>query len=929
MDSKSLQKYFEDVSAAAIDDPLLNPVRKVASDLFLQLESGGLSVSDLSKIVGDIGVSSFEARAAQFHKRHPAQDRAAPSWLEEGDFAAFKQRAEQCAVGVVFTAHPTFALGREKRQLAARYPGGKDKKALTDWRTAVARASAGESDEITLAYEHDEARAAIENAQDAIGDINALILDTAARRFPDRWRELRPDPMSLATWVGYDLDGRTDIHWAETIRIRLSEKGAQLRRYAGVLEQVLKGDDKSLAALRDRLAAAAGLAEEQAALFAGDLFDPEIVVKAANFLTEDHAARLVSLAPIIATLSDEISKTPDAEKAKALCLLRAEMQACGLGVARIHLRVNAAQVRSALKTDFGLDPDSSFSGRSVLAIAAERAQDADLRSVNFGSVFLEQMTARRQFMLCAQILKHIDADTPIRFLIAECEAPATVMGAVYLARLYGVEKKLDISPLFETPSALEGGGRFIERLLDEPEYCDYVRTRKRMSIQIGFSDSGRFMGQCAAALAAERLQVLFARALEKAKLDGVEALIFNTHGESMGRGAHPGSFNERVNHLLTPWVRSRFQKAGIALNSEFSFQGGEGYLHFQTPELSRSTTQMLWRHIGDAPAADAADKYYSDINFSWDFYRGLKDWQEALYQRQDYRRVLFSFSRSLLFKTGSRKTSRQSDGRGGAPEIRSVRAIPHNAMLQQLAIPSNVSGGVGVAARRELEKLIDHIRGSTRMRELLDMAFHARTLTSISILRAYAKVYAPSFWSALAGHARKTPRAEAYESVLQALQRYDVSMSFDQLADFLARDFRITDEIRETLSSGDVASAPLSANVDFSILHAVRQALIARAAALVSSAPAFSRRHDVGKGELIEMALALELDEVAATLAKIFPKESGGKDLMAGLDEQVSGTDVHGGYPEIHTDIIEPLKDIRVLFHEISTVMTNFYEAYG
>ena len=77
------------------------------------------------------------------------------------------------------------------------------------------------------------------------------------------------------------------------------------------------------------------------------------------------------------------------------------------------------------------------------------------------------------------------------------------------------------------------------------------------------------------------------------------------------------------------------------------------------------------------------------------------------------------------------------------------------------------------------------------------------------------------------------------------------------------------------------------------------------------------------------MTLALELDEVAETLAKIFPKESGGKDLMAGLNEQVLGADVHGGYPEIHRYIIEPLKDIRALLHEISTVITNFYEAYG
>ena len=178
-------------------------------------------------------------------------------------------------------------------------------------------------------------------------------------------------------------------------------------------------------------------------------------------------------------------------------------------------------------------------GRSALDIASDKAGAAAARMVNFRSVFLEQMTARRQFMLCAQVLKHIDADAPIRFLIAECEAPATVMGAIYLARLYGVEEKLDISPLFETPQALEGGGRFIERLLAEPEYRDYAQKRGRMSIQIGYSDSGRFMGQATASLAAERLQVLFSRALSAAKLEGVEALVFNTHGESMGRGAFP------------------------------------------------------------------------------------------------------------------------------------------------------------------------------------------------------------------------------------------------------------------------------------------------------------------------------------------------------------------------------------------------------
>jgi hypothetical protein len=60
--------------------------------------------------------------------------------------------------------------------------------------------------------------------------------------------------------------------------------------------------------------------------------------------------------------------------------------------------------------------------------------------------------------------------------------------------------------LFETETALEHGGRFLEALLAEEAYRDYVRGRGRVSIQTGFSDAGRFIGQLPAALAIERLQ---------------------------------------------------------------------------------------------------------------------------------------------------------------------------------------------------------------------------------------------------------------------------------------------------------------------------------------------------------------------------------------------------------------------------------------
>lgn len=926
LDAPSMLAAFNDARASATGDPLVNPVAGLASTLFLALEAGAVSVADLSAVAARLGDASFEDRARAFHERRGTADGFLPTLkaLAGKGFEAFRARIERAAAGVVFTAHPTFALGAARRALVGRFPleGGA---ALDRWRADLAALASAPQDDITLRYEHGEASKAIAAAQDALDDLNGAILGAAREAFPGKWRTLRPNPISIATWVGYDLDGRSDIHWSESIRIRIAEKAAQLTRYQSRLAHHLEAwPDASLSALCEDLGAAAALAARQAEAFAGDLGDPEVVVGAANLLTEDAPGRLISLHAARGLLSASIDACDDDEARQSLVLLRAQMDACGLGLARIHLRVNAAQVRSALRADLGLDPDTGFMGRSALDVAAQKTMAAEARSVNFGSVFLEKMTARRQFMLCAQILKHIDADTPIRFLIAECEAPATVMGAVYLARLYGVDSHLDISPLFETPEALEAGGRFIERLLREPEFRDYVEGRGRMAIQLGFSDSGRFMGQCAAGLAIERLQVLFARALADARMTHVEALVFNTHGESMGRGAHPGGFAERLDHLASPWVRSRFARDNIALAEECSFQGGEGFLHFQTPALARETLRLVWTGIATQAVADPDDRFYADINYSWDFYRGLKGWQEALFQRADYRRTLSGFAQQFLYKTGSRQAKR---AKGDGFDLSALRAIPHNAILQQLCAPVNVSGGFGAAAGREGERLVEHVLASARMRGIARLAANARCLTDLSVLRAYASFYAPRYWSSLAMQTAAGADADSYEAVQRALGDGDASAALHSLADFLSQDLRRFDAI---LGALDDVRTETCERERLSVLHAMRLAMMARAVALTARVPAFSRRHDIARHDLVALALEWRLEEACSLLREIFPARPHENAAFDNLAEQVESHDFErGAYPEVHARIIEPLDEIAALSRVIAGAIANHYGAFG
>ena len=68
------------------------------------------------------------------------------------------------------------------------------------------------------------------------------------------------------------------------------------------------------------------------------------------------------------------------------------------------------------------------------------------------------------------MLKYIDENQSIRFLIAECDFSLTVMTTLYYSKLFGVEEKVDISPLFETEKGLSSGHNVISTLLKNSYY---------------------------------------------------------------------------------------------------------------------------------------------------------------------------------------------------------------------------------------------------------------------------------------------------------------------------------------------------------------------------------------------------------------------------------------------------------------------------
>ena len=934
----AMGEFLRQQASRITEDPVTNSVSALAQTLFRDLERGLTTRGELSALIDEAHIILARERAARLRGRH-ALDVPGQPWqalrqqLEahaSQGFQRFQDALKRPSGGIVFTAHPTFALPAGLRSaiaLEASRPGRASRTAL---KHAVHEDPRGWSRGISLNGEHDEAQRAIGYAADAQRECAGLIFQVAREHFPKDWHRLRPLLPSIASWVGYDLDGRTDIHWSQSIRFRLDEKTEQLRHYASRTAALAEraGKPGALKALSERLARAADETSLQSALFEADLRNPENLVAAANRITAPSDSRLTEVGEIIAALEAAAEAETDDDLRQDSLVLIAQAQSQQLGTARIHLRLNAAQVATVISRELNIEGEEGGLGRLALAELSRRVAASEPLTVNFADLFLEQSTARRQFILCAQILKHIDSGSPIRFLIAESENPATIMAALYLARQYGVADKLDITPLFETPEALETGGRFIERLLDEPEFLTYVRQRGHLSVQFGFSDSGRFIGQVAGNMAIERIHNLILRALA-AKAPGIAFLMFNTHGESMGRGGWPGDLARRLDHLLTPWTRVNSRVHAVDIIHESSFQGGDGFLHFATPELACATLAAWYHHALDLPAEESLrDPFYIRTDLVWDFYRALRAWHERIFGNPDYGRLLTEFAPGLTPVAGSRQTRRPS----GPAGPRAMRAISHNAALQQLAMPLNSACGIGSALQRENDRLVNLIDMSPRMRSLITLAWHARALTSLPALRAYAAVFNPDVWIAHARAVESEPdKSAAYRRVYGALRDGETALSVNRVANLLATDLSRFDRLLARLQDAPSASSRHADRIVLHILHAVRQALMMRALSLVALVPRISERHNITQRDLVLMVTHLRIGECVELLRQVFPRSQPGESILARLEEAGSSDAAASsyGYDALNADVMDALEEIDGILHRISLALNHPYDAFG
>lgn len=903
-------------------DPQANAVKRLAYDISREVEDRSIAFRDIEALVKMLSDEAAIERARRLRERS-GLDRldnlrtsvaaVATAKANQG-WDTFKAWAEAPASGIVLTAHPTFSLSRDIRDTLGDIATAEDTpaasvEALKTFPYLPKRAP-------TLLEEHADTQGALTRIQSALDTLNQIILTVARDKFPQQWTTLTPHLADAYSWVGYDIDGRTDISWGDALRIRLSEKRDQIARYLQQAE-ALTAKGANLSAMAERLQDGLRSAKRDLTLFETDINVPENLVAAANNLTRQSDRRLLSTSGLNVLLDSAIEAAPD-DLALEILILKARMKAFGLGTARIHFRVNARHINAAMRAAFGLK-DSTADQRTLLRRATEMTQNTTARPVNFASLALERSTAHEKVILSAQIHKYIDSQTPIRLLIAETEDSLVPLGALYLAKLYGLEDHIDISPLFETSDALNNGGRIIGKMLENPAYRAYVQARGVFAVQTGFSDAGRFMGQLPATLAIERVQSQLASELAKAGVTDVTAIVFNTHGEGLGRGGHPGTVGQRVDYAMSPYAIRQFENRDIPLRHETSFQGGDGFLWFQTQALSDATVlSLIEARFADRSDAEA-DPFYTQRDFSWDLYRTIQNAQEKLYDDPDYVTVLGGFGQNLLIPTGSRAVKRAKSADGADTfDPRQLRAIPHNAILQQFGCPANLFYGVGRAASIDPEKFDSLLANSARAQSIFQLVATTMCRTNLSILTSYARLFDPGFWVARALSGEEPLLAGRSAIIADTLMTSQWRSQIMDLSNRLRLDIL---DMRERFdcdsTSGDVLG----------LLHALRLAVVMKMMILATELPVVSDS-ETSRLSVLQRLQTFQIDGILADLRERYPASKPSLDWTRELTEQTDLPD-SSGFPHIADEVIKPLSRARDLARQITVAVTHHYDAFG
>ncbi|HXN14293.1 MAG TPA: hypothetical protein VN865_14365, partial [Candidatus Acidoferrales bacterium] len=412
---------------------------------------------------------------------------------------------------------------------------------------------------------------------------------------------------------------------------------------------------------------------------------------------------------------------------------------------------------------------------------------------------------------------------------------------------------------------------------------------------------------------------------ERHHLSALEVILFNTHGESIGRGGHPQTLADRLRYAAPPTSRSEFERRDLRVKEEISFQGGDGYLLFLTPAAATASMRQMLGFAFDVSDEIGNDPIYAAPDYVAEFFATVEQEFTDLVDDPDYAALLNLFGANLLYRSGSRPLAREAEEWGRAAKIAhpsQLRAIPNNAILQQLGFMANTIHGVGRAVSKDPELFQAMRTRSARFRRALQMVAAALDHTEIDVLRAYINTLNPAMWLNGAGRTRSPARARALRELAQLTGRLN---RYDQLARLARRLQADQLWLLEAIEPAETAQRRR-----LILLHGIRVAVIQRICMLATEIPNFSPQLGVTRDDILTRILELEVPSAVERLRLIFPHADGDADPRSDFGEPSQYKPEPAlSYAVEHDALFGPMLKLFDLARRIGTAITYEIGAIG
>lgn len=613
----------------------------------------------------------------------------------------------QISVRLVMTAHPTEAKRKEvlvKLRHIAQLLRRRDLEDLLPREArALEAALAEEIEELWQTSPTRAARATVEDEVDfglyfitsAIMDVVLEVMEdlrtALATHYPEAdWSDL-PPLLRYSSWIGGDRDGNPhvtpDVTLATLRTLRQAARAVYLERIAFLrdhLTQSISEVDIS-DELRARLAAAYGSGRyphEPYRAWLNALYD-----RLAADGYHDGAALLDDLEVIQRSLR---ANRGALVAQGALARLIAQVRMFGLHLVPLEIRQDARLHAAALDEllrhyrlcEHYLDlPESEKQALLLREIDNPRplfpVEPTFSETTNMIIATWRMMaTAHRQYGPAV-------LDTAIASMTT---APSDILALLLFAREVGLDRHLDLVPLFETVQDLRQAPQVMATLFEMPVYREHLAARGDcQQIMIGYSDSGKDGGY----LASNWGLYVAQEALGRVCADyGVRVEMFHGRGGSIGRGGGPAN-------------RAILAGPSVAMQGRIKIteQGEVIAYRYSNPDIARRHLHQVLHAMliatGAPGAPEPRPEWYATMEQL--VQEGWAAWRSFVYETPgfvEYWQQATPIGEISQMPLGSRPAQR---GAGGFAQLRAIPWV-FSWMQSRAIIPSWY--GVGTAFER-------------------------------------------------------------------------------------------------------------------------------------------------------------------------------------------------------------------------------------